>query len=298
MSVNIFGIDYAWGRPSLDSMKSAGVKFVCRYLSHTAGKNLTRAEAKKLSDAGIWIVVVWESTANRVLGGYNAGILDAQNAHTQAIACGMPDNRPIYFAVDFDAEYKQQAAINNYLLGVASVIGTARTGLYAGYGPVKRSFDAKKIMWAWQTYAWSGGQWDQRAHIQQYSNDHTIGGVGCDFNHAIKDDYGQWQIGESPAKVDEMELNTRVKVDKYWLDKKQLSRSDYPVEHFLVGSLVDTRVFGRAILAKLDAQAAIIDKLVDAISLAAPELEVLKQEIRDVLSSIDIDIVVKDTDTK
>jgi hypothetical protein len=51
---------------------------------------------------------------------------------------------------------------------------------------------------------------------------------------------------------DKMELSTRVKVDPFWLDKKQLDRDNYPVEHFLVGGLVETRVYGSQIMEALN----------------------------------------------
>lgn len=54
-------------------------------------------------------MVVWESTANRALGGRAA-------------------------------QPAQQAAINAYLDGAASVLGRARVGLYGGYGPVSGAF--------------------------------------------------------------------------------------------------------------------------------------------------------------
>ena len=201
----LFGVDYAWGRPGVSALRRAGVKFACRYLSHdTTGKNLTRAEADDLSDAGIWVVVVWESTAKRPLAGRSAGVTDARDAAAQAAACGMPDDRPIYFAADWDASASQQDDLNAYLDGAASVIGRDRVGLYAGYGPTKRAFDAGKIAYGWQTYAWSGGRWDARAQLQQYSNDHTINGVGVDYDRAVKSDYGQWRVGVSPEGVDDM----------------------------------------------------------------------------------------------
>ncbi|WP_019631299.1 DUF1906 domain-containing protein [Actinomadura atramentaria] len=201
--MSVFGVDYAWGRPGVKALKDAKVEFVCRYLSpDTSGKTLTKAEAEQLSDAGFWLVVVWESTASRALQGRDAGAADAKEAERQAADCGMPKDRPIYFAVDFDAGAGQQKKINAYLDGAASVIGRDRVGIYAGYGPVKRAFDAGKIAYGWQTYAWSGGRWDGRAQLQQYSNDHTINGVGLDYDRAAKSDYGQWRIGVSPGKDD------------------------------------------------------------------------------------------------
>lgn len=198
--MSVFGIDYAWGRPSVAAMKKAGVKFVARYLSHDiTGKDLTAAEARTLSDAGFWIVVVWETTASRALAGRAAGVADATAADKKAKACGMPAGRPIYFAVDFDATASQQDEIHAYLDGAASVLGRDRIGMYGGYGPTKRAFDAKKITFGWQTYAWSHGSWDARAQLQQYSNGRTVGGVDCDYDRAMKTDYGQWRIGAVPT---------------------------------------------------------------------------------------------------
>lgn len=194
--MSVFGVDYAWGRPGAAALKAAGARFVCRYLSHdTTGKNLTRAEADALSKAGLWLVVVWETTATRALAGRAAGVADARDAWSQARTCGMPDDRPIYFAVDWDATTAQQPHINEYLDGAASVLGRGRVGLYAGYGPIKRAFDAGKITYGWQTYAWSGGRWDTRAQLQQYSNDHRINNVGVDYDRAVAGDYGQWRVG-------------------------------------------------------------------------------------------------------
>ncbi|MFI0350429.1 DUF1906 domain-containing protein [Actinomadura sp. 9N407] len=194
-ATTIFGVDYSWGRPDPAALKRADVEFVCRYLSHdTTGKNLTRDEAERLSEAGLSLVVVWETTARRALAGEGAGIDDARHAERQANEIGMPDDRPVYFAVDFDAQREHQDAIHAYLDGAASVIGRDRVGVYAGYGPVNRALDAEKAEWAWQTYAWSGGKWDERAHIQQYSNGHELDGVSVDHNRATQDDYGQWRL--------------------------------------------------------------------------------------------------------
>ena len=193
------GVDYAFGRPTPATLNAAGVRFVCRYLSHSPAKNLTAAEARALSDAGLWIVAVWETTAQRALDGRKAGAADAAEALAQAQACGMPAGRPVYFAVDWDASSDQQAAINAYLDGAASVLGRAHVGIYGGYGPVSRALDAGTATWAWQTYAWSESRWDPRAQLQQYSNDHLLGGVGCDYDRATKTDYGQWRAGASPA---------------------------------------------------------------------------------------------------
>lgn len=197
----MFGVDYAWGRPGAAALQRAGVEFVCRYLSHdTTGKNLTPSEARDLSAAGIALVCVWESTADRMRAGRDAGAVDARTAASQAAAAGMPPGRPIYFACDFDASPDDQPAINAYLRGAAAAIGAARVGIYGGYWPVRRALDAGSARWAWQTYAWSGGAWDARAQLQQYSNGRTIAGIDLDYDRSTADDFGQWRIG-APAST-------------------------------------------------------------------------------------------------
>ncbi|MEV4755405.1 DUF1906 domain-containing protein, partial [Micromonospora sp. NPDC049559] len=198
MAANRRGLDYSWSRPSISAIKAGGYSFVCRYLSHTPDKNLTPSEAKSLINAGIDIVSNWEAGASAALQGYAKGVADAEDAKAQAEDCGMPAGRPIYFSVDFDATAEQQTAINSYFDGIASVIGRGRTGAYGGYYVIKRLFDAGKITFGWQTYAWSGGQWDSRAQLRQIQNGITVGGADCDLDEAVATDFGQWSTGAVP----------------------------------------------------------------------------------------------------
>ncbi|MGE0786402.1 MAG: glycoside hydrolase domain-containing protein [Sandaracinaceae bacterium] len=189
------GVDYSWGRPSPSALVAGGYTFAARYLSwDTTGKNLTRAEADRLIGAGIDVVSNWEHSAGAARNGRAQGVEDATEAQRQATACGAPADRPIYFSVDFDASEAQQPAIDAYFDGVASVIGRERTGAYAGYWVIKRLFDAGKITYGWQTYAWSGGMWDSRAQLRQVQNGVTIGGAACDIDHAVANDFGQWPM--------------------------------------------------------------------------------------------------------
>jgi hypothetical protein len=195
-----FGIDYAWTHPSPGAIKAAGYDFACRYLSRDTAKNLTADEARALTAEGISVVANWEMAAQAALKGKAQGIADAKDALAQAEAAGMPDHRPIYFSVDFDASEAQQAAINDYFDGVASVLTLGRTGGYGGYWPLSRLFNAKKITWGWQTYAWSGGHWDGRAQLRQIQNGIKVAGVDCDRDQAMVTDFGQWQLaGAIPA---------------------------------------------------------------------------------------------------
>jgi hypothetical protein len=187
------GVDYAWGRPSPSKLHAAGYTFAARYLSYDrSGKNLTKSEAQKLRSHDLDVLVVWEWGADDVLDGHAKGVREAKDAEAEAKACGMPAGRPIYFAIDFDAQASQQSRINAYFDGVASVIGRARTGAYGGHKVIKRLFNAGKITYGWQTYAWSYGLWDKRAQLRQVKNDVHIDGVSVDVDRAIKADFGQW----------------------------------------------------------------------------------------------------------
>ncbi len=188
----IFGIDYEGGL-SAAALKKANVRFVCRYVSPFAIKNLSPGEAAGLSAAGIGVVVVWESSAAEAENGFAAGVADARGAQAEAAACGMPDGRPIYMAVDEDTVVGPH--ITAYFQGVTSVLGHARVGAYGGFDVIRGLFDAKLITWGWQTYAWSAGRWDPRAQLRQYLNAQNIDGVDVDFDYATVADYGQWFVG-------------------------------------------------------------------------------------------------------
>jgi len=190
-------------------MKAANVTFVCRYVGYFSGydithperpqgKILTPGEAKALSDAGISPVSNWEWYANRVLEGHDAGAWDAHVANHIHLACGGPPDRPIYFSVD---ENLAGAQVATYFQGVASVIGHARTGAYGSDRVLKYLFDNGLISWGWQTYAWSAGAWEPRAHIQQYSNSVNLAGHSVDYNRSIKNDYGQWLGKEQAMRI-------------------------------------------------------------------------------------------------
>jgi len=190
------GIDYAdFPHPPPAAIKAAGYGFVMRYTSPSAGndvngKNLQPPELHALLAAGLKVGLVFEFGAQQMLAGHAQGVADAQHADAVCAALGL-HGLPVYFAADWDATQAQQAAINAYLDGAASVIGKARTGIYAGFYPVKRALDGGHAVWAWQTLAWSGGQWDPRAQLRQHLGV-SVGGVSCDLNEAMAADFGQW----------------------------------------------------------------------------------------------------------
>jgi hypothetical protein len=219
------GVDYSSARPSPASLRAAGYTFVVRYLSDYAQKNISIGEANALEAAGIDVVANWEDDGHQeILDGWGGGVHAAQVAAEQAAAAGMPGNRPIYFSVDFDAQPYQQAAVDAFFDGAASVIGRARVGAYGSYGVISRLFDAGKINWGWQTYAWSYGQWDPRASMRQIQNSAACGG-GCDIDQALAADFGQWRgsggggavVPESPLGKQYVALMHAPGKTGYWL---------------------------------------------------------------------------------
>lgn len=193
------GLDYAGGVPAAHKIAAAGYTFVCRYLTSGGpglpGKLLTPGEYAQLQAAGIGVILNWETSADRMLGGYDAGRADALSAATVARNLGVPDNRPIFFSADFDASPAQQATIDAYLAGVASVIGLERTGVYGSYYTCQRCLDNGTATWVWQTGAWSGGQVETRAHLFQRIGFATVDGVQCDVNEARQfPDFGQHPV--------------------------------------------------------------------------------------------------------
>ncbi|ERG69323.1 DUF1906 domain-containing protein [Segniliparus rugosus] len=198
----IRGLDYARGRPGGKAIKEAGYQFAVRYLTDGGpslpGKQLTADEAADLRAHGIEIVTCWETTADRMLGGYQAGVLDAQAAKQHIARLNGPQDRPVYFCCDFDATPEQQEAINDYLRGAASVVGFDRVGIYGGYWPLSRAKQAGLANWFWQTEAWSGTNRLVGRQLHQRIGFVDVGGVQCGVDEALADDYGQWG---APAEV-------------------------------------------------------------------------------------------------
>jgi|SRR5712664_4258904 len=196
----IKGLDYAWTHVPMGEVAryTGNGGFICRYASDDPGKDLSWAEAKLAASFGVWCVLVYETTASRATAGFVAGQVDAAKAKARAKLLHMPDDRPIYFAVDFDSAGPD---VLEYFKGLADVLGKHRVGVYGGLRVCSYLWRHSLIDYIWQTYAWSGGAWFTTTHIRQVKNDIVIGGVGCDADEAFPDkngDYGQWMPDISP----------------------------------------------------------------------------------------------------
>lgn len=213
------GVDYSYDRPDPAKLVSAGKHFACRYLSDEPVKNLTRAEADAGAKAGLWWVVVWEA-------GHGQTTPSAQwcaaESVKQAKSVGVPAGRPIYFAVDFDAQSSQFNAIEDFLLEYAAHLSPYVAGMYGGEAVVTEMLDRGVTDWAWQTYAWSDTR-DPRAKLWQYSNNVQLVGANVDLDRAYADDYGQWRPGVLPD-IDEMDETDTEKIADAVLDRMRTDK--------------------------------------------------------------------------
>lgn len=195
----IEGVDYSatsWsGSPSVDVLKATGKRFVGRYAVNDkspSGRGITAAEYQRMVAGDIDVFLYWQTTTNWMLDGFEAGVRGAQNAQANIRAAGMPEDTPVYFAVDFDAAEWQMPAIHDCLRGAASVIGWERVGVYGGWLVIDRCKQAGTARWFCQTLAWMYGRgWHPAAHLHQYGFNAWIDGTNCDLVRATVENYGQ-----------------------------------------------------------------------------------------------------------
>lgn len=183
-----------------------GYDFAARYLvpSSYAWKRLTPAEAEAITVAGMQIISVFETTANRPAGGATAGLADGKAALKEARLIGQPTGSAIYFAVDYDAQPKDFDEIEQYLKAAAEQIPGYAAGVYGSYSVVEEMARRKACDCFWQTYAWSYGNKSGHANVFQYKNNVSVGGVAVDLNDSYGGE-GWWNTkkGEEPTMSQE-----------------------------------------------------------------------------------------------
>lgn len=165
-----------------------GITFVGRYLVNpTQSKAITDTEAKALHDAGLAILLIYETYAARAREGEQAGKQDGYAAYSFAKQLGVPDGAAIYFAVDYNAVKSDYPAIEAYLYAAKAACAPYRCGVY-GHCDLVNSIKADCYM---QCVAWSGGLLSEKANIYQYqwqggpesqAITKLIGGIPVDMN--------------------------------------------------------------------------------------------------------------------
>lgn len=206
------GIDYSWARPGGAAIKAAGFEFVMRYVPYPGdgGKGLDAAEAADLRANGLAIGLVFESTAGRMLGAWDAGVEDAHTCAAAIEYLGFPV-LPIYFACDFDAQPDQYPALDKYLAGAQRVLGMNRVGVYGSYDVVEHCRDAGTAPWSWQTYAWSGGRVYAGNHVYQHLNGQELNGGAVDYNVGTGE--GLWKVEDD---MDEARIREIIHEELGW----------------------------------------------------------------------------------
>ncbi|MFC5699735.1 DUF1906 domain-containing protein [Cohnella faecalis] len=191
------------------SLAKSGFEFAGRYLVPAAykWKRLTDAEAKVITDAGMQIVSVFETTASRPSGGASAGKLDGASAYKEAIGIGQTTGSAIYFAVDYDAQPGDYGHIEAYLKAAKAELPGYEVGVYGSYAVIEEMAKRKACGHFWQTYAWSGGKKSGHANIYQYKIDTTVNGLAVDLNESFGGE-GWWSLnGEEESVMSEKDAN-------------------------------------------------------------------------------------------
>jgi hypothetical protein len=215
--VSVMGIDFAYGPLAAASIRAAGYRFACRYVSNRPGnpKNLTREEAAALRAAGLDVVVVFEHGATRPLLGSAAGSVDGHRAREQADAAGAPPGSAIYAAIDFDVQPDQLDAVRAYLDGFGAAVAPHPAGVYGGWRAMYAAENLRRVRYRWQAAAWAYGRGTHPdAHLRQHADQVVIDGVPCDVNTALAADYGGWAMADPGGRMATLDKDDLDSIEK------------------------------------------------------------------------------------
>lgn len=178
-----------------------GIEFVCRYLvpERYAHKRITKEEAQNITAAGMKIVCVFETAADRVKDGAEAGRVDGKLALAEANLLNMPIGSAVYFAVDYDAEPEDFDTIEAYLRNAFVELPSYAVGVYGSFAVCEEMYRRKACTHFWQTYAWSHSKKFEHMNIYQYHNGVNVCGISADLNNSFGNE-GWWQV-EKPKEV-------------------------------------------------------------------------------------------------
>jgi hypothetical protein len=221
---------------------SQGFTFVGRYLAQPGSwKRLSHEEARVISDAGLYIVSIFELYAQRAGEGSVAGAADGKLALELAKEVGQPVGSTIYFAVDYDAGAGAFDAIEAYMRAADAQITGYELGVYGSYSVVEAMRERGVTSKLMQTYAWSGGQKSAYANIYQYRNDIVVNGLCVDLDES-NGNAGGWKAGmaiqtKSAPTLDEGVATTIINtwISPAWHAESDAKQRDYL--HWLANEL-------------------------------------------------------------
>ena len=193
---------------SIDTLRARGVTAVGRYyrVVHPEWR-LTKAEAHKLSAAGIKLFTVYEDTGHNLRLTAAQGKLDGQNALEQATEVGQPTGTPIYFALEgLPNGYvaSDLPAIRKYVDGVRQAINAKyQIGVYSNGLVCETLLDEGVISYTWlsASKAFAGtrdfyrsGRWNL---AQTTPLDQNWNGLSVDIDEA-RGDFGAFVTAAAP----------------------------------------------------------------------------------------------------
>lgn len=188
------GVDYSWGRPSPQRLVELGYKFVMRYLPYPGhgGKGLSIPELQDLLLAGLKVGFIFQSTSNRALEGFSAGVQEAEWAERALVDLKVRPNAVVYFAVDFNAQPFEYPMVREYFRGVVSVMGLNRVGVYGGSFLMEDLRVHQLATWFWQAFApaWSNYSVYSWNHLHQYQNGVFVDGHAVDYVRTFGSEQG------------------------------------------------------------------------------------------------------------
>lgn len=201
-------LDYSAGFPGAKAIKQAGYVGAVRYIGFAdRRKCTTREELADFTSNKIGMALVFEGATTDWRGGFGAGQANGRKARDHANKIGFPAGRPIYMAVDQDVvTATEYATMIDYLRGAnTSLGGVVATGVYGEADVIDRARDAGVAGWFWQTAAWSQGR-RTTAHLFQHVGAVTVGGIACDINDVLTDDWGQHNYqGDGMGAVEDLQ---------------------------------------------------------------------------------------------
>lgn len=185
-------VDFSFSHPSPWEIVNAGHKGVARYIGWDFGHGprcISAVEYQAYRDAGLGVMLVWETNADMVLRGAPGG--DADGAEAARLCAILGHNRPVPVAYDFDIQGGQYAVADAYEAAFAAHFPQSR---YGKYDVIERK------QGGWQCCAWSpfrdgsGGRIQGRAVSQFAVAYQKLGYVmnnRCDENDILKADWFQ-----------------------------------------------------------------------------------------------------------
>ena len=209
-------LDYSAGLPGAAAIKNAGYGGAVRYIGFPRNRKCTNAgELRDFTNHGLGMALVFEEAAGNWRGGYAAGARDYRLGRLHADQIGFPRNRPIYMAVDEDVvtalEFRQA---QEYIRGARDAAGgdPNLVGVYGEHDVCKiidgyrGPNDERLCNFFWQCRAWSGTpvRLFGGRHLYQHAGYVTVGGVQCDYNDVLRDDWGQHLVEDKDMKLTDM----------------------------------------------------------------------------------------------